>query len=290
MSKVLVTGCNGYIGAHTVKKLAEQGHTVYGLDQWRGWDFNHVEKYLDKLYYQDITRTTYISQSFDTIIHLAAKIDVEESTREPHSYYKTNFLGTLNLIKNLDYNNFVFGSTAAAFDMMSPYGRSKAAAEDVIKELLHDYTIFRFFNVAGSDGDYRQIGKATHLIRIAAETAAGKRNSITINGDDYDTPDGTCYRDYVHVEDLADSLIKAVDNISRTDYECISTGKVYSNLEVIETMQRVTGVDFKYDFGPRRAGDPAYLAAPSVSKYMTKKPKSLEEMCLSAYNMELLNV
>lgn len=289
MSKILVTGCNGYIGSHTVKKLAELGHEVHGLDVWK-LDANNVKKYLSEFRYHDITTPMHWAQRhhYDAVIHLAAMIDVEESTRLPTLYYDTNYGGTRMLLKHLKFDHFVFSSTAAAFDKMSPYGISKVAAEDVIKEQCDNYTIFRFFNVAGSDGEHRQIGKPTHLVRMAARAAAGKQDGMVINGDDYDTPDGTCYRDYVHVEDLVGALTFSVDNIAKTDYECISTGKTFSNLEVVATMQRVTGKDFPVKFGPRRAGDPPIISAPNVSKYFTPT-KSLEDMCMSAYVMELLN-
>lgn len=293
--KILVTGCNGYIGSHTVKKLAEAGHYVSGLDWATPFDQdahsdNDPMKYLETFTCADISFPMYVPGHFDACIHLAALISVGDSVKYPTDYYRINTYGTHNVIAYLEYDKMIFGSTAAAFDMVSPYGRSKVAAEDIIRELEDEWTIFRFFNVAGSDGEFRQGGPATHLIRIAAETAAGKRPKMTINGNDFDTPDGTCYRDYVHVEDLADCIVKSVDIKSDLDYECISTGKVFSNLEVVETMRRVTGVNFDYDFGPRRAGDPGYLASPEVTKYMTDTPRSLEEMCLSAYKMELKNV
>lgn len=287
--KVLVTGCNGYIGAHTVKQLSEYGYDVYGLDCNIYETQNDVGKYLRRFWYADITLPCNpLGVTFDAIIHLAALINVEESTRIPLSYYQTNTTGTVNLLHTTQCDHFIFGSTSAAFDKVSPYGVSKAAAEGAIKELHSNYTIFRFFNVAGTNGTFKQICDPTHLIRVAARVAAGKQDKLTIYGKDYDTPDGTCLRDYIHVEDLAESLAYAVERPANTPYECLSTCKMHSNLDVAIMMQYVTGKKITIEFGGRRPGDPAVIRSPGASGYFNPK-KTLEDMCISAYNMEINN-
>ena len=164
--------------------------------------------------------------------------------------------------------------------------RSKIAAEDVIKERSKNYTIFRFFNVAGSDGMHRQVGRASHLIRIAAEAAAGKRDYMYMYGDDYDTKDGTCVRDYIHVVDLVNAIRDTIKHGAfNTPYECIGSGKGYSVKEVINTMKEVTGVDFQVKIAGRRDGDPASLAI--TNQFNLLHPQyNLRDMCLSAYRVE----
>ena len=291
MFKVLVTGSDGYIGSHVVKRCAELGYEVHGLDTRIHENYNDVSKYLTQKYPVDVrcVKSFYFDCDFDSVIHLAALISVEESVRKPDLYRDVNYKGTVNLINNIPSPEFIFGSTAAAFTPeASPYGSSKRDAEVKVKMANKWNTVFRFFNVAGSGGEFGQVGPSTHLIKIAAETAAGKRESITINGNDYDTPDGTCYREYIHVSDLADAIVSAVEKPSNLPFECLSLQTSYSNIEVIETMRRVTNKPFKYDFGPRREGDPAMLSAPSTSEYLFNKTlHTLEDMCLSAYEMEL---
>ena len=182
--------------------------------------------------------------------------------------------------------HFIFASTAGAFDAQSPYARSKLAAEDVIKEQSKAYTIFRFFNVAGSDGMHRQVGRSSHLIRIAAEAAAGKRDFMAIYGEDYDTPDGTCVRDYIHVVDLVNAIRDTIKHGPfNTPYECIGSGKGYSVKEVVETMKEVTGKDFKVRKAGRRPGDPASLSIDNQFNLLHPQYQ-LKDMCLSAYTIE----
>jgi len=288
--RVLVTGCTGYIGSHTVKALKREGFEVHGIDIDRQSP-NDVRKYVDKLMFGDAYDFTW-AYRYDAVVHLAAFISVEESVSKPLEYFHNNTMGThwqLHFNGTNGCENFVFASTAGAFDPVSPYAQSKLMAESLVKNMAKNYTIFRFFNVAGNDGEFRQTGNATHLIRIAAETAAGKRPSMNLYGTDWDTPDGTCVRDYIHVMDLVDAIVKAVYNPKNTPYECIGSGKGYSCREVIDTMKRVSGKDFEVNDAPRRAGDPAIISIPVGQKksgYIQCK-RTLEDMCLSAYNMEL---
>ena len=286
MLKVLVTGCTGYIGSHLCKVLFEAGHNITGLDvEWK--KHNDVTKYCHRILIKDVTRHV-IDEDYDVIVHLAGLIQVEESVALPTRYYATNLGGTVNMLRQ-GFNgqpHFIFASTAGAFDAQSPYARSKLAAEDVIKEQSDNYTIFRFFNVAGSDGMHRQVGRASHLIRIAAEAAAGKRDYMYMYGDDYDTEDGTCVRDYIHVVDLVNAIRDTIKHGAfNTPYECIGSGKGYSVKEVIKTMKEVTGKDFLVKTAARRDGDPASLAI--TNQFNLLHPQyNLRDMCLSAYRVE----
>lgn len=286
MLKVLVTGCTGYIGSHLCKVLFEAGHQITGLDiEWK--KHNDVTRYCHRILIKDVTRHV-IDEDYDVIVHLAGLIQVEESVALPTRYYATNLGGTVNMLRQ-GFNgqpHFIFASTAGAFDAQSPYARSKLAAEDVIKEQSDNYTIFRFFNVAGSDGMHRQVGRASHLIRIAAEAAAGKRDYMYMYGDDYDTKDGTCVRDYIHVVDLVNAIRDTIKHGAfNTPYECIGSGKGYSVKEVINTMKEVTGVDFQVKIAGRRDGDPASLAI--TNQFNLLHPQyNLRDMCLSAYRIE----
>jgi UDP-glucose 4-epimerase len=171
--------------------------------------------------------------------------------------------------------------------MASPYARSKVAAEDVIKERARGYTIFRFFNVSGTDGVNRQLGAASHLIRVAAMVAAGKIPNIKIFGTDYDTRDGTCIRDYIHVVDLAGAIVKAVENGPvNTPYECLGSNNGWSVLEVLDVMEQVTGKKLNRVIAGRRPGDAVASVVDNLSTYVTLS-KSIEDMCLDQYKLEL---
>lgn len=288
--RVLITGVNGYIGSHLAKVLSlDPALEVSGLDV--NLSVNHPEKYLHEMYYESILNQASLKKlryQFDTVIHLAGLISVEESVTQPCIYSMTNVEGTINAIECLAPQNFIFASTATAFNPANPYALTKALAEYIIRQKCKNYTIFRFFNVAGSDGEFRQIGKSTHLIRVAAECAAGKRPKMAIYGSNWPTKDGTCERDYIHVLDLVDAISKAVYNPRNTKFECLGTGTTHSCLEVIETMKRVTGKDFPVLDHERRDGDVSVLSIPEgmISKFIDCK-YTLEDMCRSAYEAEL---
>jgi UDP-glucose 4-epimerase len=284
--KVLITGVTGYIGSHLAKVLYEAGHHVVGLDlEWK--KHNDVSRYCHRILIKDVTKHI-CDEDYDVIVHLAGLIQVEESVAHPTKYYSTNLGGTVNMLRqNVNGDpHFIFASTAGAFDAQSPYARSKLAAEDVIKEKSKSYTIFRFFNVAGSDGVHRQVGRASHLIRIAAEAAAGKRDYMSIYGEDYDTPDGSCVRDYIHVVDLVNAIRDTIKHGAfNTPYECIGSGKGYSVKEVVKAMKDVTNQDFTVKMAGRRDGDPASLAIDNQFNLLHPQYQ-LKDMCLSAYNIE----
>lgn len=281
--KVLVTGATGYIGSHVCKILKERGHKVWGVDI--NPNQNDVSSYCTKFIEGDIIDLKRLGK-FDAVVHLAGLISVEESTQKPSLYYFNNFCGTVEVIKNYPDAHMIFASTAGAFNPQSPYATSKIACEDVIKEHCDKYTIFRFFNVAGSDGVNMQQGKATHLIRIAAEAAVGKREKVYIYGNDYPTRDGTCVRDYIHVVDLAGAIANTVEHgPHNTPYECLGSGKGYSVLEVLEAMK--TLYDIKWEYADRREGDPPELAINNEFKLLNIE-HSLLDMCASAVEAEKL--
>lgn len=284
--KILVTGVNGYIGSHIAQIAAEAGHDVDGLDRGTTQNYSHIDQYLQTYHVRSILDDVRVLPEYDTIIHCAALISVPESMKKSVAYYNTNTSGTIKLLTEMEYDHFIFASTGGAFDPISPYAKSKIIAEEAVRQIAPNHSIFRFFNVAGNNSVLRQIGPASHIIRVAAEVASGKRDKMTIFGNDYNTPDGTCIRDYIHVVDLARAIVSSVDNPANSQYECIGSGRGFSNLEVINTMKEVTGIDFPVEFGPRRDGDPAQLLVDTVSKYV-KIDHDLKEMCYSAYTMEL---
>jgi UDP-glucose 4-epimerase len=280
--KVLVTGASGYIGSHVCKLLKEHGHTVIGWDTEIHNETNDVAAYCD--YYDKVDVTgQYVGGIYDAVVHLAGRSVVPQSLLEPTEYYRVNVMGTANLLNKVKTPHVLFASTSSAWEMASPYARSKVAAEDVIKEKADGYTIFRFFNVSGTDGVNRQLGDPTHLIRIAAEAASGRRDKVEIYGTDYDTRDGTCIRDYIHIIDLAGAIVNAVERgPANTDYECLGSNVGYSVREVINTMQQVTGKTLNTTEAPRRAGDAVASVVDDLSNLVTLT-KSIEDMCLDQY-------
>ena len=282
--KLLVTGARGYIGAHISKMLKEAGHTVIATDL-PDVDGNDIRAYVDHFYAWDINHTPpeSITQHLDVdvVIHMAALISVEESVANPSCYYQTNVFGTLNVIQTFPDHKFVFASTGAAFLPISPYARSKVAAEDIVKEKCAAYTIFRFYNVAGSTG-FRSYNEPTHLMRRAAMVARGDIPEIAIYGTDYDTKDGTCIRDYVHVADIAKAVCHAAKKpAAMTDYECLGSGKSYTVREVIDTMREVSGKHFTVRNEDRRQGDTVEVRVPALSPFITPS-HTLADMCMSA--------
>jgi UDP-glucose 4-epimerase len=285
--KVLVTGATGYIGSHVCKLLKDQGHHITAWDINIHGEYNDVDAYVDVFWPTNITGSR-VNGEFDSVVHLAGRSVVPRSLKEPTEYYRVNAMGTSNMLDCVQTNNFIFASTSSAFEMASPYARSKVAAEDIIKEKSGGYTIFRFFNVSGTDGTFRQLGTPTHLIRVAAMVAADKLSHINIFGVDYDTRDGTCIRDYIHVSDVSNAIAKAIEQgPQNTPYECLGSNTGYSVLEVLDAMERVTGKTLKRVVSDRRAGDAIASIADNLSHYATLT-KSIEDMCLDQYKLELL--
>ncbi|MEZ0322739.1 MAG: UDP-glucose 4-epimerase GalE [Hydrogenothermaceae bacterium] len=257
------------------------------------------------------------AKKFDAVIHFAASIVVPESVRNPIKYYMNNTVNTTNLIKvsvETGVKKFIFSSTAAVYGEpdeipvkettptkpINPYGMNKLMSETVLRDVgkAHPefkYVILRYFNVAGADIKGRlgqSTPNATHLIKVAAETAVGKRDKMYIFGTDYPTPDGTCIRDYIHVDDLADAHILALDYLDNKESDIFNCGygKGYSVKEVIDTMKEVSGVDFKVEITGRREGDPAVLIADNtkIKEKMGFKPRynDLKLICKTAFEWE----
>jgi UDP-glucose 4-epimerase len=290
-NRILVTGGAGYIGSHVVKQLGNAGHEVTVLDNL---STGRREAVLSgELVVGDLADIALLDRvlsqgQFDAVLHFAGSIVVPESVTDPLKYYVNNTANTLQLLGACvrhGVEHFIFSSTAAVYGMadkalvseddplapINPYGASKMMSERMIVDVAAShplkYVILRYFNVAGAEAEGRlgQSGSvATHLIRVACQTALGLRPQMTIFGDDYPTPDGTCIRDYVHVEDLASAHLKALGYLRRGGGPAVLNfgyGRGYSVREVIEAVKQVSGVDFAVRVGKRRAGDPARLVA-----------------------------
>jgi UDP-glucose 4-epimerase len=219
-----------------------------------------------------------IDEEFDTVIHLAALVNVGESEVKPIQYYITNLNGTMNVLNKIKTKNFIFASTGAAQDCESAYGISKRAAEDVVKEYckIHKptpYTIFRFYNVIGSDG-FLPTNPDGLMYNLMKARDTGK---FTIFGNDYDvSADGTCVRDYVHVNEICDALKQAIDKPSNS-IECLGHGVGYTVKEMVELFKKVNDCDFDVEYGPRRKGDIPSSVLEDVSSYM-KHLYTLEDL------------
>ncbi len=289
--RVLVTGGAGYIGSVVTEELLKDGHQVIVYDSlYKG----HREAVADGAQFVEADlmdgetlRRTLTSQGVEAVIHMAADSLVGESVEQPAKYFRNNFVAGLNLLdamREAGVNRFVFSSTAATYGEpakqpieetdatapTNPYGESKLAFERALHWYenaygLH-YASLRYFNAAGAT---RLCGEMhdpeTHLIPIVLQAAAGKREAVTIYGDDYPTRDGTCVRDYIHVVDLSRAHILALGILDERSaiYNLGCGGEGYSVREVIETAEKVTGRDIPTRIGPRRAGDPAVLIAAS---------------------------
>jgi UDP-glucose 4-epimerase len=290
-NKILVTGGAGYIGSHVVRLLSGAGKQVVVLDNLSTGFSNAVigaELIVGDTGDRDLVTGLLAEHKVDTVLHFAAHTIVPESVENPLKYYGNNTCCTRNLLEccsSAGVKYFIFSSTAAVYGIpddsfcsedsplspINPYGRSKLMSEMMLRDLgkASDmrHVILRYFNVAGSDPDGR-IGqsteKATLLIKVAAEVAVGKRQQLYVFGSDYPTPDGTGVRDYIHVDDLADAHIKALDYLSKggdsVSLNC-GYGHGYSVREVIDAINRINGSPIKVKEEERRAGDPPALIA-----------------------------
>ena len=273
MKKILITGSSGYIGSHLTRMLKGE-YEVYGMDKVEPQESPHT------FYHCDINRPFSLEDEFDAVIHLAALVNVGESEIKPIQYYITNLNGTMNVLNKIKTKNFIFASTGAADGCASAYGISKRAAEDVVREYCTThrptpYTIFRFYNVIGSTvvAPTNPDGLMYNLMK------ARDTGYFTIFGNDYNTEDGTCVRDYVHVNEICDALRSAIEKPSN-QIECLGHGIGYTVAEIVELFKKVNNIkniDLLIKVGPRRKGDLETSVLANVSPYM-KELYSLEEL------------
>ena len=317
---ILLTGGAGYIGSHVVLALLDNGHSVSVIDDL---STGHKDLLPDNIQFLECNINnknkvaSLIKQNnFDALMHFAAFIKVEESIKNPEKYFTNNTDNAINLFKTCFENNLkniIFSSTAAAYGNpktninipeteilrpLNPYGESKIKTE---KFLLQNkdrfkFIILRYFNVAGADPALRTglISKnTTHLIKITSEVAVGKREKVTIFGNDYNTPDGTAIRDYIHVSDLADIHLKAMEylisNKKSKIFNC-GYGKGYSVKEVIDITNKITGGAIKFEYGKKRLGDAENLVS-DTSKFnqcieWTPRYNNLSTIIETAINWE----
>ncbi len=315
--KVLVTGGAGYIGSHFVKQLIENGYKTVVVDNLsRGHkEAIHPDSVHENASLLDFKKLSGIISNHkpDAIVHFAAFAYVGESVKNPALYYENNVVGSFNLIRastDIGVNNFVFSSTCSIYgnpekipidetqksNPINPYANTKLTIEKMLDDFESAYGLrsvsLRYFNAAGADPD-SNIGEShipePHLIPIVLQVALGKRGKVFIYGNDYDTPDGTCIRDYIHVNDLAAAHIKALEFlIEKNKSEIINLGTGYGNsvLEIIQKSEEITGRKVNYEFVERRKGDPAVLVADNKKAFnlLNWKPEySIEDIISSAW-------
>lgn len=319
--RILVTGGAGYIGSHVVNALGEAGYDVLTFDNLstgNSWAVLYGDIVIADLSDKDTLRKAILNFKPQAVMHFAASIVVSESVKEPLKYYKNNTLNTINLIDVMQENRidkFIFSSTAAVYGIpqiipvnedapmnpINPYGSSKMMTELVLKDLAaadkeFRYVSLRYFNVAGADGKGR-IGQAykeaTHLITRALKTAKGEFDRLQIFGTDYSTPDGTCIRDYIHVDDLANAHVLALKyliNGGKSEIFNCGYGHGYSVKEVVDAAKKVTQTDFKVEQTNRRQGDPPVLIADSskIKEKLLWTPKydNLQYIIKTAWDWE----
>lgn len=318
---VLVTGGAGYIGSHMVLALADAGETAVALDNLTTGHWWAVAPSA-KLVEGDIGNAELLTRlmaeyKFDAVVHFAGSIVVPDSVADPLGYYLNNTVKSRSLIEcavKAGIPRFIFSSTAAVYGNpggqpvfetaqpapVSPYGSSKLMTEWMLRDshAAHglQYVALRYFNVAGADPKGRSgqsTPRATHLIKVACQTALGQRDRLDVFGNDYETPDGTCLRDYIHVSDLISAHMDALTHLRKGGesgvFNC-GYGKGFSVLEVIKAVERVHGGALKVNMAPRRAGDPAAIVAGAdrVRQVLGWRPKhdDLDFIVASALDWE----
>ena len=319
MKNILVIGGAGYIGSHMVRMLAKQGYNPVVFDNLSKGHREAVANYPFELGdLGDKARLTEVFKKYgiEAVMHFAAFAEVGESVKEPSKYYHNNVAKVLDLLDALvenDIKYFVFSSTAATFgepvrpkideshpqNPINPYGNTKLMVEKILADFDTAYglkaTALRYFNASGAD-DSGEIGEShnpeTHLIPIVLQAAAGKRPSIKMFGTDYPTQDGTCVRDYVHVNDLARAHILALEKMFKDNVSerfNLGSGNGFSVAEIVKEAKRITGIDFTVEKAPRRDGDPAVLVADSAKaeRILGWKPQyNLTRIIETAWNWE----
>lgn len=321
MTNILITGGAGYIGSHVCHLLIDQGYNITCIDNLITGNKELLPKEV-KLEVFDISEKEKVanlikSNNFDLVMHFAGLIRVDESIEQPDKYRDFNFLKAKKFLETCfenDLKKIIFSSTAAVYgnpknnrvteedlvNPLNPYASSKLELENFIKETSgkynSNYVILRYFNVAGADEKMRTglISKvSTHLIKVASEVATNKRDHLMINGDDYDTPDGTTIRDYIHVSDLADiHLVSAKHLISggQSDLFNCGYGNGYSVKEIIKNLNDILEKDIKSKIGPRRPGDSRMIISniDKFQKYFKWQPKfnDIKKILSSAVDWE----
>jgi UDP-glucose 4-epimerase len=302
---VLVTGGAGYIGSHIVKALGEKGYEVItydNLNTGHKWAVLHGGLIVGDLKDQKKLESVFKSFKPDVVMHFAAHIVVHESIKDPIKYYRNNTSNSASLLEvcvKYGVKRFIFSSTAAVYGIpgkvpitedapfhpINPYGKSKAMIEEILADCTQAYDLryasLRYFNVAGADhmGRIGQVSpEPTHLITRALKTAKGELPCLEIYGTDYPTPDGTCIRDYIHVEDLADAHLLTLEYLLSGGKSCVYNcgyGSGYSVRDVIKEAKKVTGIDFSVIEDKKREGDPPILTADStkIRKELRWNPK-----------------
>ena len=288
---ILITGGAGYIGSHTNKMFKELKYETVVVDDLSTGNIDFVKEYIHTTIADPELSSVFRWNKIDAVIHFAASIDVEESITDPKKYYENNFVNTLKLLNMMmkhNVKNIVFSSTAAVYGIpwiipikeespckpVNPYGWSKLLAERVIQDYHKayglNYVILRYFNAAGADVDC-EVGERrlneTHLIPLLFDVASGKREEIKIFGTDYNTDDGTCVRDYIHVEDLAEAHLMAYERLragGESGIFNLGNSVGFSVREVIRSVKRVTGKKIKVVETVRREGDPDILISDST--------------------------
>lgn len=293
--KILVCGGAGYVGSHMVKMLGDKGCDVVAFDNLSNGHADAVltgELVVGCMSSLEQLNLLFDKHQFDAVMNFASFIQVGESLKKPAQYYQNNFSNTLNLLQVMaehKVKNLIFSSTAATFgepqytpidekhpqNPINPYGRSKLLIEQILPDFEAAYGLksvcLRYFNAAGAHPE-GLLGERhepeTHLIPLVLRVAAGKSPSISIFGVDYDTPDGTCIRDYIHVQDLCDAHWRALlylNNGGPSRNFNLGNGQGFSVKEVIDTAASVTGKPIRVVYAPKREGDPTYLVADSLS-------------------------
>lgn len=292
--RILVCGGAGYIGSHMVRHLITRGHAVVVFDNLstgHGQAVQAAELVVGDLLDPAALKALFAAHAFDAVMHFCALSLVGVSVHEPYRYYQNNVAGTLNLLQAMreaGVNRLVFSSTAAVFGQplvelidesqptvpINPYGASKLMVERILRDAAQAYGLrsvaLRYFNAAGADPS-AAIGEShapeTHLIPNVLRAVLGHGGALQLFGDDYATRDGTCVRDYVHVNDLAAAHLQGLEFMAGqagAHVFNLGNGQGFSVLEVIEAARRVTGVDIPFERAPRRAGDPPVLVASSA--------------------------
>jgi UDP-glucose 4-epimerase len=289
---VLVVGGAGYIGSHCVRQLLAAGHRPVVLDNLvfghRGAIAAGVPLYTADLGDEAAVGEILKREEIEAVMHFAAFAYVGESVNDPLKYYFNNVVATLGLLRVMlkhGVKKFVFSSTCATYGVptampivetmpqapINPYGQTKLDIENALKALAHahglSFAAFRYFNAAGAAEDGEDHAPESHLIPLAIESAVGRRPALQVFGSDYPTPDGTCLRDYVHVDDLSRAHIAVFAKLEQPGtalFYNLGTGRPTSVLEVIRAVEKVTGLKVPYVLAPRRAGDPTALYADSA--------------------------